>query len=124
MLTDETKAVFARDLNACRSMVERGFTQQHALNMVASNERRHAAYEIRFANMIAEVSALDADSRRYVCGLLKLLGDTGCLSGTYHFASTADALNRAGVTDANRVFLHDRLWIAVHLSPPVKETTA
>lgn len=122
MLTEETKAVFARDLVACNSMPERGFTLEQKRISVASNEERHAAYEVRFDRMIAEVSAMEANSRKYVCDLLKRLGDTGCLSGSYEYGSTCRVLTRMGVTEANNVFEHDLRWIAeTHM--PVRETT-
>lgn len=122
MLTEETKAVFARDLAACNSMPERGFALEQKRISVASNEERHAAYEVRFDRMIAEVSAMEANSRKYTCDLLKRLGGNGCLSGSLEFYAATKALGRMGITQANGVFDHDRRWIAAtHM--PVRETT-
>lgn len=111
MLTVETHAVFRRDMNACRTTAMR-----------ESNRARHLAYEDAFDRMIAEVAAMEANSRRYACDLLARLGGPHCMSGMPEFRTTCDALARMGVTDANHIFIHDREYIAAtHMPTKTKE---
>lgn len=100
-LTPETAAVFARDINACRT-----------LELRESNRARHAAYEAAFDRMVAEVAAMEANSQRYACDLLARLGGSRCLSGNPEFIHAVEALARMGVAGANQIFLHDRQHIA------------
>ena len=106
MRTTETDEVFRRDLNACRT-----------IELWESNRARHDAYDVAFDRMVAEVAAMEANSRRYACDLLARLGGPHCMSGMPEFRATCDALTRMGVTDANHIFHHDRQHIAALYSP-------
>lgn len=106
MRTVETEATFARDLNNCRT-----------LDLRESNRARHAEYDARFDHMVAEIEAMEANSRRYACDLLGRLGGPGCLSGSLEFRQTCDALARMGVTGANHIFDHDRKYVVATYAP-------
>jgi hypothetical protein len=100
MRTPETAMIFARDIEACR-------------NMINAEDARHAEYDRRFDDMLAQVRAIKSPSDRDHAGkLLVKLGGDHCLSGTLEFAATNRALRLHGVTHASAIYEHDRAVIA------------
>lgn len=109
--TPETAAAFVRDIEACRNMQGRDAT--FIAQAVSAEEYKQALYDSRFAEMLAQVRAINNGlDRTAVCWLLSALGGTHCRSGTPQFGAAVDLLTRYGVQNATGVFEHDRVAIA------------
>lgn len=124
MLTDATKAVFARDMQAVDDLNAGWWTPEYIEGMRRSTTTRHADYEAAFDCMVVEITAMEANSRKYACDLLKRLGGKHCFSGSLEFRATCDALIRMGVTRPNGIFDHDRKWVAETHTPTKQKETA
>lgn len=107
MLTDQTRAVFARDLHAPPH-----WNAEQADAYLARARDRHVAYERHFDAARVSLEALPAPERDAACRRLRRLDTAGCLSGSLEFRQTVESLAQLGVEGANALFHHDRQWLA------------
>lgn len=121
MRTQETQAVFDRDIAACRSM--EGRDAAFIARAVEMARERHAAYDVMFDAMLAGMRAIQSPVRlEAACKMLLRLG-TKVLSGTYEYGVMVRMFTAWGVPRVNGVFEHDRAIIAamcVHVVEPAR----
>ena len=104
MLTDETRAVFTRDIAAAQA--HHNLPARAAL--LETTQRRHALYEARYTATVATLEAMEPKRRSYALARLRELGREGCMSGSLAYHQAVEALDLVGIREANTIFRHDR----------------
>ena len=111
-LTDKTKAVFAADLQGVDDMAASFWTQAYIDAKRADTLRFQADYEEMFDLMVRQVTGLDEAKREVVCRMLRQLGGRTSRAGSVDFQTAVTRIHELGVGNADRIFDHDRKWVA------------